>query len=218
MGYYHPIGKQSKLAKKYGVEGVNSPRPGMEGGAMGNRRTVNDVERDIRGAMMDDYDTREFLKYNDDIREEANEQKNLRDQNNFIHDAMKDAHKEAGNGGKFSSSNDFAGVAQNAFENYEDTQRTEQRGYVDEQIAKMKAEMPADTDTGAAESAAANMTYGEYLKNKDGGQSAKAGAQKMAGDTIKSIASNRGAIAKGKAKQGQYVLANLGSDEYQGGK
>ena len=81
----------------------------------------------------------------------------------------------------------------------------------------MKAELPDDADSGAAESAAENMTYNEYLQAKDG-DSAKAGAQKMAGDTIKSIASNRGAIAKGKAKQGQYVLANLGSDEYQGGK
>ena len=118
MGYYHPLGEQAKLAKMYGVKGVNSPRPGYEGGAMGERRTVNDVERDIRGAMMNDYDTREFLKYNDKVRDKANDISNLRDQNAFIHGKMVKAHKKAGNGGEFSSSNDFAGVAQNSFEDY----------------------------------------------------------------------------------------------------
>lgn len=118
MGYYHPIGKQSKLAKSYGVEGVNSPRPGMEGGAMDERRTSGEVERDIRGAMMDDYSTREFLKYNQDIRDEANEITNLRDQNAFINDSMKQAHKKAGNGGEYGSAADRGGVAQGAFEDY----------------------------------------------------------------------------------------------------
>jgi len=126
MGYYHPIGKQAKIAEKYGVEGTNYGRPGMDG----NSRTVNDVERDIRKAMMDDYDTREFLKYNEDIRDEANGIKNLRDQNNFIHDEMKSAHKDAGNGGKFDNSNDFAGVAQGAFENYESEKADKAKAYV----------------------------------------------------------------------------------------
>ena len=210
MGYYHPAGgkgSQKELADMYGVEGTKFSRPGM-----GEQRTSNEVERDIRKAMMDDYSTREYLKYNDDVRDEANEIKGLRDQNAFINKSMKQAHKDAGNGGKYSSDADRGGVAQQAFQSYE----KDQRSYVDDQLDKMRSEMPSDADTGAAESAAENMTYGEYLKSKDGG-SAEAGAQKMAGDTVRSIASNRGAIAKGKAKQGQYVLSNLGSEEYQGG-
>ena len=130
MGYYHPLGKQKKLADMYGVKGVNSPRPGFN---EDERRTSNEVERDIRKAMMDDYSTREFLKYNKDTRDEANEIKNLRKQNNFIHDEMKQAHKDNGNGGKYSSDADRGGVAQKSFENYE----AKQRSYVDDQLKQM---------------------------------------------------------------------------------
>ena len=216
MGYYHPAGgkgTQKELADMYGVQDVNqSNRPGAYAKPGNENRTSNEVERDIRGAMMDDYSTREYLKYNTDVRDEANEIKGLREQNAFIHDSMRQAHKDAGNGGKYSSDGDRGGVAREAFQSYE----KEQRSYVDDQLDKMRSEMPSDADTGAAESAAENMTYGEYLESKNG-DAAKAGAQKMAGDTVRSIASNRGAIAKGKAKQGQYVLSNLGSEEYQGG-
>ena len=45
MGYYHPLGKQAKLAKQYGVKGVNYGTKNNLGG--GQIRTVNDVERDI---------------------------------------------------------------------------------------------------------------------------------------------------------------------------
>jgi hypothetical protein len=120
MGYYHPVsGKQGKMADMYGVKGVNhSNRPGAYAKPGNENRTSSEVERDIRGAMMDDYSTREFLKYNEDIREEANEIKNLRKQNNFIHDSMKKAHKNDGNGGKYSSDADRGGVAQSAFDDY----------------------------------------------------------------------------------------------------
>jgi hypothetical protein len=116
MGYYNPAGgkgSQKELADMYGVEGTKFSRPGM-----GEQRTSNEVERDIRSAMMSDYSTREYLKHNEDVRDEANEIKNLRDQNAFINDSMKQAHKDAGNGGKYSSAADRGGVAQNAFEDY----------------------------------------------------------------------------------------------------
>ena len=216
MGYYHPVpkkGNQADLAKQYGVAGVNHPRPGTTN-RRGGFRSHNQVESEISAAMSNDYSTREFLKYDDEARDAMkNGLPSNRKQNTKLYDMMKQAHKDNGNGGKYSSAADRAGVAQGAFEDYE----KEQRSYVDEQLDKMRAEMPADADTGAAESAAENMTFNEYLQNKDGGQSAEAGAQKMAGDAIKSIASNPGAMAKGKAKQGQYVLSNLGSDKYEGG-
>ena len=116
MGYYHPLGKQSKLAKSYGVEGVNYGTKNNIGGKQ--IRTVNTVERDISAAMANDYSTREYLKYNDDVRDEANDIKSLRDKNAFINDSMKQAHKKAGNGGDYSSASDRSGVAQNSFEDY----------------------------------------------------------------------------------------------------
>ena len=120
MGYYNPAtGGQKQLADMYDVKGVNhSNRPGMTAKAGNENRTSNEVERDIRGAMMDDYSTREYLKYNDKVRNKANEITNLRDQNAFINDSMKKAHKKAGNGGEYSSAADRGGVAQNAFEDY----------------------------------------------------------------------------------------------------
>ena len=214
MGYYHPVakkGNQADIARQYGVGGVNYGTKNNLGGKQ--IRTVNDVERDISAAMANDYSTREFLKHNDEAREAMkNGVPSNRKQNTKLYEMMKQAHKDDGNGGKYSSVADRAGVAQSSFEGYE----KEQRSYVDEQIAKMKAELPDDADTGAAESAAENMTYNEYLQAKDG-DSAKAGAQKMAGDAVRGIVSDRGAVAKGKAKQGQYVLSNLGSDKYEGG-
>ena len=214
MGYYHPVakkGNQADLARQYGVKGVNYGTKNNIGGQQ--IRTVNDVERGISAAMANDYSTREFLKYNDEAREAMkNGLPSNRKQNTKLYEMMKQAHKDDGNGGKFDNRYDRAGVAQSSFEGYE----KEQRSYVDEQLDKMRAELPDDADSGAAESAAENMTYNEYLQAKDG-DSAKAGAQKMAGDAVRGIASDRGAVAKGKAKQGQYVLANLGSDKYEGG-
>ena len=116
MGYYHPLGKQAKLAKQYGVKGVNY-------GTKDNRqqiRTVNDVERGISAAMANDYSTREFLKYNDEAREAMkNGLPSNRKQNTKLYEMMKQAHKDDGNGGKFDNRYDRAGVAQSSFEGYE---------------------------------------------------------------------------------------------------
>ena len=142
MGYYHPVakkGNQADIARKYGVAGVRSPRPGMEGGALGGRRTVNDVERDISAAMANDYDTREFLKYNEDARKEMkNGVPSNRKQNEKLHEMMQDAHKENGNGGEFSSAADFAGVAQGAFETYEKNERQDAKKYVDRGLGQLQ--------------------------------------------------------------------------------
>ena len=212
MGYYHPVPKkdnQAGLAKQYGVKGANTPRPGMTN-SRGGFRSANTVDAKISEAMSNDYSTREFLKYNDEAREKMkNGLPSNQKQNRKLHEMMSEAHKESGNGGKFDNAYDRAGVAQSAFEGYE----KEQRSYVDEQLDKMRAELPDDADSGAAEEAAGNMTFNEYLQNKDGGSDAQA----MVGDKVKSLASDRGAMAKAKAKQGQYVLANLDSDTYQGG-
>lgn len=229
MGYYHPAGgkgTQAELAKKYGVAGTDySDRPGM---GDGNVRDSRDVERDIRKAMLDDYDTREFLKYNEDIRDEANEIRNLRDQNAFIHDAMTKAHKDAGNGGKFDNANDFAGVAQNAFETYEADQRAQTEKYTNKKFNKLKNKM--DDEGTSSESAAKNMSYNEYLANSDtqkateGFSSAAKGqndgsadkaAQDLLSSSVKSIASDKDLVAKGQVGQGKYVLNELGKSEFQ---
>ena len=120
MGYYHPVGgkgTQAELAKSYGVKGVNYGTKNNLGGKQ--IRTINDVERGISAAMANDYSTREFLKYNDDIREEMKRGlPNSRKENNALFDAMKQAHRDNGNGGKYDNAFDRAGVAQNSFEDY----------------------------------------------------------------------------------------------------
>ena len=228
MGYYHPAGgkgTQKELADMYGVEGTKFSRPGM-----GEQRTSNEVERDIRKAMMDDYSTREFLKYNEDVRDEANEIKGLRDQNAFINDAMKQSHKDAGNGGKYSSDADRGGVAQGAFETYEQGQQDAARAYTDKRFNKLKNKMNEEGG-GSNENASSNMTYNEYLENADtqkateGFSSAAKGqsdgsadqaAQSLLSDTVKRVAGDGAAMGKGKVNQGNYVLSNLKSDTYGG--
>ena len=222
MGYYHPAGgkgSQKELADMYGVEGTNHGRPGMDG----NSRNVNEVERDIRGAMMDDYSTREFLKYNEGVRDEANEIRNLRDQNAFIHNAMKQDHKDAGNGGKYTSDGDRGGVGMRAFEAYEEGQQAAARKYADSRFDKLKNQMDKEADGSSSGGASENMTYNEYMENSDTqkategfSDSAKAGAQDTLAGAVQRVAGDKTAMDKAKAKQGQFVLSNLGSDTYQG--
>ena len=147
MGYYHPVpdkDNQAGLAKQYGVKGANTPRPGMTN-SRGGFRSANTVDAKTSEAMSNDYSTREFLKYNDDAR---NKMKNglpsNQKQNRKLHEMMGEAHKEAGNGGKYDNRFDRAGVAQQAFEDYMSQYKMKGSG-------KKKEAKPADTKEPAEE-------------------------------------------------------------------
>ena len=146
MGYYHPVakkGNQADLARQYGVKGVSSPRPGMEGGALPSRRSINQVEQEISAAMANDYSTREFLKYNEDARKKMkNGLPSSRKQNTALYEMMQEAHKDDGNGGKFSNAVDRAGVAQSAFEDYMSQYQIKSKGNKQE-IEPEKTKDPA---------------------------------------------------------------------------
>ena len=96
-----------------------------------------------------------------------------------------------------------------------------QGDYTDQQIKKLRNEMEDDKDKGDSESESQNMTWNEYLENSDTqkategfSDSAKAGAQNMLSGAVKRVASDKDTMDRGKAKQGQYVLSNLGSGSY----
>lgn len=78
------------------------------------------------------------------------------------------------------------------------------------------------------EKAAQGMTYNQYLEASAAGQTKKAtegiqpdgdsaagAAQELVRETANKIKGDKGLVAKGKAKQGQYSLTNLGSKEFQ---
>ena len=169
--------------------------------------------------MMDDYSTREFLKYNEGVRDEANEIKGLRDQNAFINNAMKQAHKDSGNGGKYSSAADRGGVAQSAFNTYEDNERER----VNKLVAGLENKVMQEDDDSSPTDNSPNMSFNEYLENNPNtGQytassetASGAKAQEIATATINKIKGDKGLIEKGKAKQGMFALNNLGSKEFQ---
>ena len=223
MGYYHPVakkGNQADLARQYGVKGVNYGTKNNLGGQQ--IRTVNDVERDISSAMANDYSTREFLKYNEDARDKMkNGLPSNRKQNSELHSLMQEAHKDAGNGGKFDNRYDRAGVAQSAFEGYEAEQQAAARKYTDKRFDKLKNQMDKEAD-GSGSNASKNMTFNEYMENSDTqkategfSDSAKAGAQNMLTGALQRVAADKDTMDRGKAKQGQFVLSNLGSGSYQ---
>ena len=134
--YYGGGKKLGKMAENYGVANTRGPggRPGSHGAQQNPYRSQRQVEGEIAAKMANDYSTREFLKHNDDIRDQLKRglPSNSKEVE-LVYDAMKKQHKEDGNGGKFSNRNDRQGVAQSSFENYE----KEQRSYVDEQLNQM---------------------------------------------------------------------------------
>ena len=96
-----------------------------------------------------------------------------------------------------------------------------QGDYTDQQIKKLRNEMEKEEDTGSSEPESQNMTWNEYMENSDTqkategfSDSAKAGAQNMLSSAVKRVASDKDTMDRGKAKQGQYVLSNLGSSSY----
>ena len=231
MGYYHPVpkkGNQADLARQYGVAGVNHPRPGTTN-RRGGFRSHNQVEAEISAAMANDYDTREFLKYNDEARKKMkNGIPSNRKQNTKLHEMMKQAHKDDGNGGKFSSAADYAGVAQNAFETYEDNERKR----VDKLVAGLENKVMNREDETSPTEKSPNLSFEEYMQGTFGenadSMSSNTGqytadkeaavgdkAQEVAQATVNKIKKDKNLMARGKAKQGQYALTNLGSREFQ---
>ena len=227
MGYYHPVakkGNQADIARQYGVAGVNYGTKNNLGGQQ--IRTVNDVERGISAAMANDYSTREFLKHNDEAREAMkNGVPSNRKQNTKLYEMMKQAHKDDGNGGKYSSVADRAGVAQSAFESYEARQQDASRAYTDKKFNKLDNKFNKEKTPG--EEASSNMSYNEYLAKADtekatsgfsaaakGGAdgSADKAAQDLLSSRVKDIASDKQMVAKGQVGQGKYVLNELGKD------
>jgi len=59
--YRYGVGEADHLMKRYGVAGAKSVKPENRGIGGNENRTVDDVKKDIAGAMMNDYDTRRSM-------------------------------------------------------------------------------------------------------------------------------------------------------------
>ena len=207
--YRYGVGEAKSLMKRYGVEGAHSGHPDGRSGKP--NRSVDDVKKDIAAAVMNDYDTRRSLEAaamagDKDAKKFA--KKGIKGKN--IQDAygvLRDLKKEYVGGGGMDGAKNRAGLTQALVQADRDAQTA---AYKDMFASKSDLEKqqenaePVATDIG--------YSYNDYMKGTFGDPEEK--AQSLLADSVKNL-SDSGATEEAKAKQGQYVLKNLGADTYQ---
>ena len=116
-----PSHLDNSLGEMYGVGSYYNQSYGPDR----NMKTRDEHNREIQQKMNNDYSTREFLKFNSEVRDQLKKgiPANAQDMH-FVKKAMEKMHKTdksdggLGNGGKFDNAYDRAGVAQESFDNY----------------------------------------------------------------------------------------------------
>ena len=102
------------MAETYGVENTRGPggRPGSIGAQLKPYRSERTVQSELSNAMYQDSGTYQYLAYNPKLRDKLKSDiPTSAKENEMVFNAMKKTHKHAmGNGGKFSSNSDKAGV------------------------------------------------------------------------------------------------------------
>ena len=204
--FYGPGSEARDMLKRYNVEGAISRHPD---GRSGKSRSVAEVREDLAAAMMNDYDTRRTMEAaamsgNKDAKKFAKkgfDSGNLQD----AYGVMRDLKKEYVGGGGMDGAKNRAGLT-HALVNADRDNFTESLSgmFGSNDPAANAAEDPAPTKTA--------YSYNDYMKGTFG--SAEDSAQDLLAGTVKGL-SDAGATDKAKAKQGQYVLKNLGADEFQ---
>ena len=209
--YRYGVGEAGHLMDRYGVEGAASYHPDGRSGGKTGMRSDKDVKDDIAKAMMNDYDTRRSLEAaamagDKDAKKFA--KKGIKGKN--IQDAygvLRDLKKEYVGGGGMDGAKNRAGLTQALVQADRDAQTA---AYKDMFASKSDLEKqqenaePVATDIG--------YSYNDYMKGTFGDPEEK--AQSLLADSVKNL-SDSGATEEAKAKQGQYVLKNLGADTYQ---
>ena len=183
MGYFEQEAYKDKMAKKYGIQGTEYRD------SRGNTQTRRN-DKALKNAMRNDFDYRTSAQHMDGVKGNGK----MGDFTDYERNAVK-LHKQAGNGGEYSSNKDITGVTNNLVKDYQKTLATQSdldNMSVDNQIAD------------AQESTTSNYQESDRLKE------AKERVQSFRGSSDASTAGNndeqRNQAASGFAK---YKL-NLG--------
>jgi hypothetical protein len=109
-------GKVGKAMKRYGVTGVKLVKPDNRGvGTKSDHKSVDDFEKELSNAAMNDYDTRRSLEaaaMAGNKKAKKMSKKGFTDAESVINaqDFFEKQHKKHGGGGAFSSAGDYAGL------------------------------------------------------------------------------------------------------------
>lgn len=139
MGYFEKQEYHDKQAKKYNIdkEDFNTAQGG--GGGRYDHYNEGAYKKAIKNAQRNDFDYRTSAQHMDGVKGNAN----MNDFSNYERKAVK-LHKQAGNGGQYSSNKDITGVTNNLVK---DDRRAQAKDFKDmymEDMNKFRSEMEAD--------------------------------------------------------------------------
>ena len=216
---YHQ--KQKKLyqyAEQYGIDPGDYSRNERESGAYGTKGDWDDFQNDVLRAASNDYDTRNSI---DAGRAAGNENfdgigdgiSNLSELFD-VNKALKNTHKDMGNTGNFSSSNDFGNVSSYLNRAATTAAKDEVMEGVQAQIDKAMGNNDDDDDSSSSTST--NMSYNEFLGLEGEIQKATSGfgatntpaqqAQNMLFNAVNKINKDEEMMDDAKFNQDKYAL------------
>ena len=106
MGYFEKEAYKDEMAKKYGIQGTEYRD------SRGNTQTRRN-DKALKAAIRNDYDYRTSASHMDGVKGNAS----MKDFTKYERSAVK-LHKQAGNGGQYSSNSDITGVTNNLVKDY----------------------------------------------------------------------------------------------------
>ena len=220
LDYHQKDKKLYEYADQYGIDPGDYSRNARESGAYGKKGDWDDFENDVLAAAANDYDTRNSIDAGkaagnsnfDDIGDGISDLSELFD----VNKALKNTHKDMGNTGKFSSSNDFGNVSNYLNQSAATAARDEVMNEVNSQISQAVTGDKDDDDDSSSSETNTNMTYNEFLGLQGEIDKASSGfgatdtpaqqAQNMLFNAVNEIASDQDKMNKSKYNQDKYNL------------
>ena len=219
LDYHQKEKKLYQYANQYGIDPGDYSRNERESGAYGKKGDWDDFENDVLAAAANDYDTRNSIDAGkaagnsnfDGIGDGISNLGELFD----VNKALKNTHKDMGNTGKFSSSNDFGNVSSYLNKSAATAAKDEVMEGVQAQIDQAMSSKKDDDDDSSS-SASTNMSYNEFLGLEGEVQKATSGfgatdtpaqqAQNMLFNAVNKVANDEEKMEKSKYNQDKYNL------------
>lgn len=159
MGYFEKEEYKNEMAKKYGIQGTEYRD------SRGNKQTRrNDTA--LKAAMRNDFDYRTSAQHMDGVKGNAS----MKDFTKYERSAVK-LHKQAGNGGEYSSNEDITTVTNNLVDDYRSglADQIASRGLNSEDEQSDNAVMPTTTYETSPETVKARETVKEWEASNSSG-------------------------------------------------
>ena len=219
LDYHQKEKKLYKYAEQYGIDPGDYSRNERESGAYGTKGDWDDFQNDVLRAASNDYDTRNSIdagkaagnKNFDGIGDGISNLGELFD----VNKALKNTHKDMGNTGNFSSSNDFGNVSSYLNQAATTAAKDEVMEGVQAQIDQAMGSNNDDDDDSST-STSTNMSYNEFLGLEGEVQKATSGfgatdtpaqqAQSMLFNAVNKVANDEDKMSKAKYNQDKFNL------------